>query len=431
MASLINILFLGRKRDHTLLIKALREQAQSIHLDLAENREDFEKKLVNGIAWDLVLSKTVPFIKEKISEVLKTHQETLDASCVLLKTNKESTKLSDVYELGVKDIVSQSDFDHLSRVISREMETVLLRRALKHSKDQHNRIVQLQTVPASPPTAEKPAAQLSEKSSDSDVLAAIKKAITRQEIILCFQPIIRLNEKTNAPNMFEVLARIKDSKGEYIYPMSFIPVAEQHNLMHFIDRIVVAESLKLLNELQKEHDTYFSINISGHTIKEKDFSETIIGDIEEADIEPGTITIEVSKSTVINHPKETARFSDLMVKAGLKLLLKSYDNTACFQDEMLGLNIGYVKLGPPVFQGLTDVPEVQNNLRKLVDSARQRKIEVIAHTIESPELLPLMYSYGIDYIQGYFISGPVEQLVYPEINTVEVDDETSNVWTSH
>jgi len=423
-------LFLGRKRDHTLLIKMLRKQEQAIHLGLSEGREEFERKLVNGIEWDLILSKTVPFIEYNISEVLKEHQDILDASCVLLKTTKESTKPSDVYELGVKDIVLQSDINHLTMVISREMETVLLKRALKDMKEQHNRVVQLQRVPATSSPSTEPSPQLDDQRFDTDVLAAIKQAISRREVILCFQPIIRLDESTDTPKMFEVLARIKGPTGEYIYPKSFIPVAEQHNLMHFIDRIVIRESLKLLKKLQQERETDFFINISGNTIRDSGFVETIIADLRESAITPGTVTFEICKTTAINHPAETAHFSKLVSELNLGLLLESYDNAACFQNDMQDLKLDYVKLGPTVFRGLVDLPEVQNNLRKLVDCARQKKIEVIAHTIESPELLPLMYSYGIDYIQGYFVSGPVEALVYPEINTVEVD-ENINVWSAH
>jgi EAL domain-containing protein (putative c-di-GMP-specific phosphodiesterase class I) len=423
-------LFLGSKRDHTLLIKATREREQSLHLELAENRNEFEKKLVNGIAWDLILSKTVPFIEGDIGDVLKQYQETMDASCILLKNAKESTKPSDVYELGVKDIVLQSDTNHLAMVISREMETVLLKRALKEMKEKHNRVVQLQTVPGSSQPPEEPAPQLDDQRFDSDVLAAIKQAISKREVILVFQPIIRLDESTDTPKMFEVLARIKGPTGEYIYPKSFIPVAEQHNLMHFIDRIVIRESLKLLAKLQKERETDFFINISGNTIRDCSFAETIIEDIRDSAITPGTVTFEICKTTAINNPAETTHFSKLVSDLNLNLLLESYDNAACFRDDMQDLKINYVKLGPTVFRGLADLPEVQDNLRKLVDCARQKKIEVIAHTIESPELLPLMYSYGIDYIQGYFVSGPVEALVYPEINTVEVD-ENINVWSAH
>ena len=152
--------------------------------------------------------------------------------------------------------------------------------------------------------------------------ARIKEALERNKFVLHYQPIMRMKDvdlvnlpaqdgvlwqrhlnETDKVFNYEVLVRMIDEDGELHYPDSFLPTAERFNLMTEIDMWVLENALQevvatdALSEKMR-----LSINISGNTVDSDESLEKIKSLIEQYDVNPQTLTFEVTECIRCRRP---------------------------------------------------------------------------------------------------------------------------------
>jgi EAL domain-containing protein (putative c-di-GMP-specific phosphodiesterase class I) len=81
--------------------------------------------------------------------------------------------------------------------------------------------------------------------------------------------------------------------------------------------------------------------------------------------------------------------------------------------------ITHIKLERAMMQGLVERYVSQEAVNTLVGCAKHEGMRVIALAVDNAALLPMLFSAGVDAIQGHFISMPYQNLMYPSIQRVE------------
>ena len=105
---------------------------------------------------------------------------------------------------------------------------------------------------------------------------------TTTELVLYYQPIIDL--KTQQLTGFEALVRWNHPTRGLIYPMEFIPLAEENGLIAHIGEWILHEACRELKVLQQrfpaEPPLKMSINISGKQFTQQDLVEKLCGPLQ-------------------------------------------------------------------------------------------------------------------------------------------------------
>ena len=76
--------------------------------------------------------------------------------------------------------------------------------------------------------------------------------------------------------------------------------------------------------------------------------------------------------------------------------------------------LDFVKIDGTVIQGLASDPQLQIQVRVLVEAARRRKVQTIGERVEDANTMAVLWQLGVQYIQGYFVNEPEEVVLRAE-----------------
>jgi len=239
----------------------------------------------------------------------------------------------------------------------------------------------------------------------------IKHALQKNQFKLAFQPIVSLHGEPGAH--YEVLVRMLDEEQQEIPPAEFIPAAEQMNMMHFIDRWVIMNTLMLLTRKQQEGvQTRFFVKLSAGSLTDEDFLGWFRERLQASKINPDNLVFEISEDTALNYLKQAKQ-----INAGLKELncRTSLENFGIEQNTFQSLKhlaVNYIKVHMELILNLPQSIEHQERVKSIAEEASSRNIQTIAAFVEDANSLAVLWQCSVNFIQGHFLQQPGAELNY-------------------
>ena len=138
----------------------------------------------------------------------------------------------------------------------------------------------------------------------------INQALEENRFVIFAQSIVSLDENNSAEH-YELLVRMLDEQGDPISPEYFLPAAERYGLMEKLDTWVVEHIINLLARYPGflEKIDFVAINLSGQSVSNIDFLNSITGRIEERKIDPGKICFEVTETAAVSNLAVASEFT--------------------------------------------------------------------------------------------------------------------------
>ncbi|WP_158675257.1 EAL domain-containing protein [Thiohalobacter thiocyanaticus] len=208
---------------------------------------------------------------------------------------------------------------------------------------------------------------------------------------------------------FEVLLRLRGPHGEAIAPDNFIPTAERFYLMPEIDEWVLRHALLKLAELNRVfRKACFSINVSGHTLCNRDWPTRVQRLIGEHGVEPGCVTFEVTETAAICDMGAARRAIDRIRDLGCRFSLDDFGTGFSSFSQMKQLPVDYIKIDGMFVQAMATDPIDQAMVTSMNDIAHCLGRETVAEYVNTREILQLLIACGVDHAQGHYIARPLE-----------------------
>jgi EAL domain-containing protein (putative c-di-GMP-specific phosphodiesterase class I) len=447
-----HILFIGSDIDEKRLRKQLGKYPNPVALHSIADAADLPVQLQNPGKWDLIICKSGQYLDQGINQKLNDVSRALDASVILLKTRNSKMQPHEAYEVGAQDIIIQTDTEHFLMVIDRELRNAgfrkTLRKTLRKSLNRETMDTVSEHVSLPFITDYSQAGQKQKKDYDAMLQAAVTdqpqqaehqssineediiRQITDCSMVLQYQPIIKLKDGTDNPTMFEVLVRLLDDDNNLVYPGAFMSVARKHGLMKNIDKQVFRESLSTMKNLQSmdSREVNLFINLSGYTLSDREAMNDIFNILESRKINNGSLVVELRKRTLLEDNDNVLELYERLSENNHRLLLEAFDLDDCMNIKLFADYFDFIKLNAPLLNQVNNDGHKQRALTDLLHYATDHGMKVIAHAIERADSLPYLYSLGVDFIQGYFVSMPYEDLIYPDIHKIDISDAYQS-WT--
>ena len=250
------------------------------------------------------------------------------------------------------------------------------------------------------PTHEEIQKTIKEKRKEFSIL---QEAIDQELFVPYFQPIYDL--KNNKIHAYEVLARLKDEKGEVISAYRFISLAEKLGKIKDIDKTIIKKALTEKSKLNFTEKLF--LNLSAKDISDDSFWQYIFSVVNDLKINPDEIVFELTEREAV---KETAEVQALIVKLKNKGFGFAIDDFGSGYSSFYYLKyfpIDYVKIDGEFIRELNSSDpksiafvESMNLLCKRLD------IKTVAESIENGEILEVIKQIGIDYGQGFYLGYP-------------------------
>ncbi|MES9929336.1 MAG: EAL domain-containing protein, partial [Candidatus Thiodiazotropha sp. 6PDIVS] len=207
----------------------------------------------------------------------------------------------------------------------------------------------------------------------------------------------------------EVLLRMDDPIWGIVFPGAFLPTAERFNMMDKIDYWVVNAALKKLSLLQQEGYTgMFTINLSGQTIA----NQSLIDDIEklvlQSEIDTTRVIFEITETSAVSNLVSANEFITRLNVLGCRFALDDFGSGFSSFSHLKNLPVDFVKIDGLFVRGVGTDPSDRAIVNSINDIAHSLGKETIAEYVENAEILKFLMASDVNYVQGHFLSKPMD-----------------------
>ncbi|HEY3859637.1 MAG TPA: EAL domain-containing protein [Gammaproteobacteria bacterium] len=240
--------------------------------------------------------------------------------------------------------------------------------------------------------------------TDNEWQRRITEGLKANRFILAFQPVASLTG--DATDLHDVLVRMRGDKDEEIPPKDFLPAAERIGMMTAIDRWILENSVKMLAERAKQgHKSSLFVRLSDQSLTDKNllpWIEKLLSGV--TGIEPGHLIFEIPEKSAEKYLTDTSTFAEAVKKLKCGFALEHF---GIGHDPMHTLElikgVDYLKIDGSISAVLATDPKRSDMVKKLVEKAQASSIKTVAERVEKPETMAVLYTLGIEYIQGNIV----------------------------
>jgi diguanylate cyclase (GGDEF)-like protein len=226
----------------------------------------------------------------------------------------------------------------------------------------------------------------------------ILSGLERGEFIAYYQP--QFDARTLDVVGVEALARWRHPTEGIKPPDSFLPIAEELNVVSTIDRLILEQSLDALDRWESMGLIVprASVNVSLRRLHD----EELITSLRKLDIAPGRISFELVESIYLDDSDEIVSWNiDQIKELGIDVEIDDFGTGYASIVSLQKLRPTRLKIDRQlVMPILKDMPQRQL-LTSIIDIGKSMGIEVVAEGVETMEHAAILRDLGCDILQGY------------------------------
>jgi diguanylate cyclase (GGDEF)-like protein/PAS domain S-box-containing protein len=233
----------------------------------------------------------------------------------------------------------------------------------------------------------------------------IEQALTEDNFILYFQPILEIN--SGIISHYEVLIRMVEKDGSIAMPGEFIPIAERTGLIHRINRYVLQASVAKLASLNKQDiDITLSINLSGRVIDDPELLPQLTHLVNSSGIDPTRLVFELTETAALADVNAAERLMRALQANGCRFALDDFGVGFSSFYYLRELPLDIVKIDGSFIRQLPTNSMDQVFVKALTEMATALGKDTVAEFVEDEATLTLLKELGVIYAQGYYIGRP-------------------------
>ncbi len=249
------------------------------------------------------------------------------------------------------------------------------------------------------------------------LLDEIREAVQQQRMNLLFQPIVCLRDSKS--ERYEVLLRMRNHEGWEILPETVFGLVKRHRIGMVLDRWVIAHSIRILRERQAQgQKTILFINISPTIVQDEELISWLQNGLRKTGVPAASLVFEITESTAELNMQAFQPFLLKLKELGCGISIDRFSGHERAQVLARRLRADYVKLNNSFTQNLMDDRTRQKQLTQLTQRLASLGICIIIIGIENAKILSALWTYGIDYVQGFFLQRPHTDMAYQFDRTI-------------
>ena len=237
----------------------------------------------------------------------------------------------------------------------------------------------------------------------------IKAALMENRFRLVQQPIASLQGED--PGMFDVLVRMIDQQGREVLPSEFMAAAGRNDLLKNIDRWVVGASLSFA--AQKKPECLF-VRLSKETVRDSGFTEWLDNHLRSSRAEPQRLCFQTTEESAASYLPQLKTLAGALRERGFRFAIEGFGSGRDSMGLLESIPLDFVKIDGTIIHGLAADPQLQMQVRALVEAARRRNVHTIGERVEDANTMAVLWQLGVQYIQGYFVNEPEEVVLRAE-----------------
>lgn len=253
--------------------------------------------------------------------------------------------------------------------------------------------------------------------SDDHALAeSLVDAITNNRFELMFQPIYDISHDRS--DFFEVFLRLPlaNADNTILTPDQFMAVAKSHHLLEKIDRWILINACKRINEVRKTcPEARLLVQLTSASLIDKKLPSVASQLINAIGGKAGALTLQFNEKDISDYltvaKSQFTELSQVNCQLGINNFgssAKSVELANLVQPDMVRLARNYV-------EGI-DAADNLETVKSLIVRTNEINVDVLMPYIEDAATMSVAWSVGARYLQGYYLEAPS--------NTIKVSSES-------
>ncbi|BCA93778.1 hypothetical protein TUM19329_01390 [Legionella antarctica] len=236
------------------------------------------------------------------------------------------------------------------------------------------------------------------------IKSELHQALRRNELYLCYQPIIDI--KNNTLFAAEALLRWQSPTLGSVLPDQIIPIAEETGLIIDLGYWVLQKVCLQVKEWQETTDNNLkvAVNISTLQLKQKDFVNQVKLILEKTSLSSDSLIFEVTESAFIDDSQFILSQLTQLNAIGIHCSLADFGMSYSSLHSWRTYPFKSLKIDRLFIQGVNTNNNDLSLVNSIIAMSRNLNITVVAEGIETAEQLKLLRSMKCDMVQGWYFS---------------------------
>ena len=261
----------------------------------------------------------------------------------------------------------------------------------------------------------------------------LSRGLERNEFVLHYQP--KINLETGEISGVEALIRWQHPHRGLVSPANFIPIAEECGLILQIDRWVVKEACRKIQEWIGSglHPPPVAVNVSSLEFRSIEFLENLRRVLKQSGLDPSYLDLELTETALMLHAKSTIFVLRELKAIGVRLSLDDFGTGYSSLGYLKWFPIDSIKIDQSFVRTITDDATNDSDDSTLVSTmiamARSLKKNVVAEGVETEEQMNFLRAEGCNEAQGYYFGKPIAATNFAKL--LETGIESSRFGWTH
>ncbi len=237
--------------------------------------------------------------------------------------------------------------------------------------------------------------------------SSLRNALEHDQFRLYYQA--KRDMATGQVTGMEALLRWEHPELGIIFPMQFIPLAEENGLIIPIGRWVFRTACQQNVAWQKEGFPALSmaINLSARQFIDEHLLDDITLALEETGMDPRLLEVEITESMVMHDMQQTIKILESLKQMGVRVAIDDFGTGYSSLSHLKQFPVDTIKIDGSFIHDLVRSTENQGLTKAIIAVGRSLGLRVVAEGVETVGQYDCLRGYACDEFQGFYGNEPL------------------------
>ncbi len=252
-----------------------------------------------------------------------------------------------------------------------------------------------------------------------EMKSALRQALTDNEFILHYQPIVEL--PGGRITGMEALVRWNRPDGGIVGPMEFIPLAEETGMIVPLGWWVLDESCRQFSYWQARKSTLkdqtLHVNLSPQQLHDPQATAQVLDALSHSGLLAERLVLELTETSIMQDVESSLVAMGKLTALGVRMSIDDFGTGYSSLSYLQKLPVSVLKIDKSFVDTVAESKEGAALVRAIIGVGAALELQVVAEGVERVEQVGRLQALNCRYAQGYFFSRPLDTTAMGEYLT--------------
>jgi diguanylate cyclase (GGDEF)-like protein len=235
----------------------------------------------------------------------------------------------------------------------------------------------------------------------------LRSALEEGQFFLVYQPVFEL--AGGRPIGVEALLRWRHPLRGVVPPLEFVPLLEETGMIADVGREVLRLACGQAKTWERRGLPIFvSVNVSAIQLESEQFSDDVRRTLEQAELHPSRLTIEITESALMRDAQDTVRRLGNLKALGVRLAIDDFGTGYSSLAYLRQFPVDILKIDRAFVSAMTASAGGMALVRTMLELARALGLRTVAEGIEQASELRALEVEHCRFGQGFLLARPLD-----------------------